>query len=276
MNRVRWAGKTCSLTRIGRPAVLRVMRSATSTGDPPGIPSRPASSEVAESAPMVCVAPPRSTSSCSQERRSLDVVPTESRSQRLGAPHGHPGERDAVGQVDPPYLQHRLLAQDPRDPIRGGDEPERHDPAFGPDAGGGELPLDRRQAGQVLPQRLADHQPAETLPALDQSFGAQRLERPTNGDPTRLVLLRQRRLGRQHATGREFTGRDPTSQFVGDGLVADRPHELVLYLYCPTIVVDRSRPHQTPEEPWPSPHPRPSNWSGTPTRRSSERIDVGP
>ena len=166
-----------------------------------------------------------------QERGALHVVTTERRSERFRAPHGDPAERLTVSQVQSPHLEHAATAQDGPHTIRRAHEAEGQDATFRTDPGVGQLRLERVEPRQVLTQRLAGDEPSESLAALQQAFGSQHLEGPAHRHPAGLVLFGQVRFRGQHTSGCELGTRQPATQVVGDRLVADGPHELVVYLY---------------------------------------------
>jgi len=107
--------------------------------------------------------------------------------QRLRAPHGDPGERLTVGEVEAAHLEDPVDAERPARRRRRGHEGELEDAAFGGDAGVEELGLDGPEAGERLHERVAGHEPSHALPGVDEADVAQFLQRPADGDAARRV-----------------------------------------------------------------------------------------
>ena len=142
----------------------------------------------------------------------------------LGAPHRDPRERLAVGQVEPPHLEHRRHAEELADPRRRRHEAEVEDAPLGAHAGLGQLPLDGAEPAERLAQRVDRREPAEALAGVHQPLVAQQLERLADRDPAGLVRCGQLGLARQRPAGRELARLHPPSQLVGDRPVADLAH----------------------------------------------------
>src|SRR5205814_193804 len=85
------------------------------------------------------------------ERPVLDVLTGQVGAERLGAPHGHAGERLAVGQVEAPDPQDRVHAEDLARPAGRLHEAEVEDAPLRDQAGGSQLGLD----GAEMAERLA-------------------------------------------------------------------------------------------------------------------------
>ena len=118
-NSVRWAGNTCSLTSTGSPVDVRGDPLARSTGEPAGTSSSSASAFVgARGADGLGRAAELDVEQL-VERRPLDVGQRQLARRALGAPHGDAGERLAVGQVEPPHLEHASRRRAPAAPAGG-------------------------------------------------------------------------------------------------------------------------------------------------------------
>ena len=202
------------------------MRSQRSTGEPTGIARSSASVASAAAASIVCTAPPSSIGEQVVERRLVHLGLGQLGAELLRAPHGHPGERLAVGQVHPPHPQHLVhaehLADRGRAPARSANSPIRRSEVTPEPA---ELLLERAEPAERLAHGLAGHEPPEPLAGVDPALGPEHLERLADGDPARRVRRATARP-RWAAAGRPRTRprRASPAEILGDLLVADRAH----------------------------------------------------
>ncbi len=169
------------------------------------------------------------------ERCPLDRCLRQFGAEVLPAPHRDPGERTTIGKIHAPDFQrpgpqHGLHVWGRVDELEVGHSTLRR--AARP----GELSFDRVEGVQGLTNRVGGHEPAETLPGVDEALAAKDLQRLSNGHSTSVVRRAEGRLRRKNFAWSEFASSESGSDLFGDLLIANRPH---LYYGC--ITLNRNR-----------------------------------